>query len=129
MRKIKFTKMQGIGNDYVYVDAVAENLPDDTEYLAELSRKISDRHFGVGGDGMILIAKSDLAPFRMRIFNLDGSEAQMCGNGLRCFAKYVFDKGMIDTSEFSVETGAGLLGVSLYLDENDKVLEVQINMG
>ena len=129
MKLIKFTKMQGIGNDYIYVDATAERLPKDSKYLAELARKISDRHFGVGGDGMILITKSGIAPFRMRIFNADGSEAEMCGNGLRCFAKYVFDNGMIDSSEFNVETGAGLLAVSLFLNEHDKVLEVQINMG
>ncbi len=129
MRQIKFTKMQGIGNDYIYVDMIAEKLPEDSAYLAKLARKISARHFGVGGDGMILIAKSDIAPFRMRIFNADGSEAEMCGNGLRCFAKYIFDHGMIDGSEFNIETGAGLLAVSLFLDEHDKVREVQINMG
>ncbi|MCD4656554.1 MAG: diaminopimelate epimerase [Planctomycetes bacterium] len=126
---MNFTKMQGIGNDYIYVDATAERLPEDSTYLAKLAREISDRHFGVGGDGMILITESDIAPFRMRIFNADGSEAEMCGNGLRCFAKYIFDYGMIDASEFNIETGAGLLAVSLFLDEHDKVLEVQINMG
>jgi len=121
--------MQGIGNDYIYVDMTSEKLPEDSAFLAKLARKISDRHFGVGGDGMILIAKSEIAPFRMRIFNADGSEAEMCGNGLRCFAKYIFDHGMIDGSEFNIETGAGLLAVSLFLDEHDKVREVQLNMG
>lgn len=106
---IAFVKMHGLGNDYVYVDLVKTfrgELPWDP---AELAREIGDRHFGVGGDGLILILPGERAPFRMRMFNADGSEGEMCGNGMRCFAKYVYEQGYIDETEFDVETGAGII--------------------
>jgi diaminopimelate epimerase len=93
---IKFTKMQGIGNDYIYIDA-RSTTPKHPE---KLSVAMSDRHFGVGSDGLILILKSDTADFKMRMFNSDGSEAEMCGNGIRCFAKYVYDRWLRKTNGF-----------------------------
>ena len=99
---MRFTKMHGIGNDYVYVDAFREkNLGD----LPALARKVSDRHFGVGGDGLIVIGPSERADARMRMFNADGSEAEMCGNGLRCVAKYVHDHGIAAKPQLRLETG------------------------
>ena len=87
---LKFTKMEGLGNDYVYVDAINQTI----ENPSKLSKKVSDRHFGIGSDGLILISKSDIADFKMNIYNPDGSEAEMCGNGIRCLAKFVYDKKM-----------------------------------
>jgi diaminopimelate epimerase len=101
---MRFAKMHGLGNDYIYIDGTAEDLA--CYDLAELSRLLSDRHFGVGSDGIILILPSVQADFRMRIFNSDGSEAEMCGNGVRCFAKYVFEHGLTEQTELAVETGA-----------------------
>src|SRR6476659_8592893 len=103
---MRFTKMQGAGNDYIYVDCFAETLPRPP---AELARTISDRHFGVGGDGLILICPSEIADARMRMFNADGSEAEMCGNGVRCVAKYVYDYGMAKKPTLKIETGRGVL--------------------
>src|SRR6266571_1266666 len=91
VRNMRFTKMQGCGNDYIYVDCFHEKLPKDA---AALSRAVSDRHFGIGGDGLILICPSEIADARMRMFNADGSEAEMCGNGVRCVAKYIHDHGI-----------------------------------
>ncbi|HEV7221399.1 MAG TPA: diaminopimelate epimerase, partial [Pirellulales bacterium] len=88
---MRFTKMQGAGNDYIYVNCFAEPPPDDP---AGLAKKIADRHFGVGGDGLVLIGPSKMADARMRMFNADGSEAEMCGNAVRCVAKYVYDRGI-----------------------------------
>ena len=107
---IPFVKMQGIGNDYIYIDALKGEYPDylKEENLPDLSRKISDRHFGVGSDGLILILPSDIADFRMRIFNADGSEAKMCGNGVRCVGKYVHDLGFTNKKSISVETNSGI---------------------
>ena len=99
---MRFTKMQGAGNDYVYVDCFAQPTPERPD---ELARKISDRHFGVGGDGLILICPSESADARMRIFNADGSEAEMCGNGVRCAAKYVYDHGLCRNQRLRIETG------------------------
>jgi len=107
---MKFTKMHGAGNDYVYVDGCKQAVADP----AALARAVSDRHFGVGGDGLILILPSAVAAVRMRIFNADGSEAEMCGNGLRCVAKYAYDHGLVDTLAITVETGAGLLPVEMF---------------
>ncbi len=101
-----FTKMQGAGNDYVYVDCFTEPIPPEPETLA---RRISDRHFGVGSDGLILICKSQQADARMRMFNADGSEAEMCGNGVRCVAKYVYDHGLCRKETLRIETGVGIL--------------------
>ena len=122
---MKFTKMHGAGNDYVYVDGFAESVDDP----AELAKAVSDRHFGVGGDGLILILPSTVADVRMRMFNADGSEAEMCGNGLRCVAKYAYDHGLVKGLEIVVETGAGLLPVKLFANAAGKVDRVQVNMG
>ena len=106
---MKFTKMHGIGNDYVYVDCTKKELKDP----AEISKIVSDRHFGIGSDGLILIGSSDRADFRMNIYNADGSQAEMCRNGIRCVAKYVYDYGLTDKDEISVDTffHAGFPGV------------------
>jgi len=121
---MKFTKMHGCGNDYVYVNLFEENL----ENPAEVSIKVSDRHFGIGSDGLITIGPSDKADFRMHIYNADGSEAEMCGNGIRCVAKYVYDHKLTDKTEITVETGAGVLTLILF-PENGKVQQVRVDMG
>ena len=119
---MKFTKMHGLGNDYLYVyGEVPEN-------IAELSKKLSERHFGAGSDGMIYISKSDIADFKMRIFNADGSEAKMCGNGIRCVGKYVYDKGYTDKKFISVETLSGIKYLTLQVSGN-KVKTVTVDMG
>ena len=105
---MKFTKMQGLGNDYVYVYSKRE--PENPE---ELSIKLSDRHFGIGSDGMIWILPSNIADFKMRIFNADGSEAMMCGNGIRCVGKYVYDKGLTKKTKITVETLSGIKTLDL----------------
>lgn len=117
-----FTKMQGLGNDYLYFFGPA---PADAPAL---SRRLSDRHFGPGADGLIFIAPSARADFRMRIFNADGSEAEMCGNGIRCVGKYVYDRGLTDKTELLIETGAGLRRLQLH-PENGKVVSVTAEMG
>ncbi len=121
---MKFTKMHGCGNDYVYVNLFEEQLDNP----AEASIKVSDRHFGIGSDGLITIGPSDKADFRMHIYNADGSEAEMCGNGIRCVAKYVYDHKLTDKTEITVETGAGVLTLILY-PENGKVQQVRVDMG
>ena len=120
-----FTKMQGAGNDYVYVDCFGQPVPDDP---AELARRVSDRHFGIGGDGLILICPSQVADARMRMFNADGSEAEMCGNGVRCLAKYVYDHGLNRKETLSVETGAGVLALDLEVVDG-RVGRVRVDMG
>ena len=121
---IKFTKMQGLGNDYVYIDATKENI----ENPSMLSKYISDRHFGVGSDGLILICPSDKADFRMRMFNSDGSEAEMCGNGIRCVGKFVYDKKLTDKTLVTIETKAGIK--TLKLNVKDKEVDtVRVDMG
>ncbi len=117
--------MHGIGNDYIYVDCFQEEFPNDP---AGLARRISDRHTGVGGDGIIFICPSRLGAARMRMFNADGSEAEMCGNGVRCVAKYVFDHGISDQQHLKIETGAGLLTLDLDLDDG-RVSRVRVDMG
>ena len=121
---MKFTKMHGCGNDYVYVNLFEEKLDDP----ARVSIYVSDRHFGIGSDGLITIGPSGKADFRMRIYNADGSEAEMCGNGIRCVAKYVYDHKLTDKTEISVETGAGIKYLTLYVEEN-KVSQVRVDMG
>ncbi|MEA4955569.1 MAG: diaminopimelate epimerase [Pseudoflavonifractor sp.] len=121
---MKFTKMQGLGNDYVYLDAT-RGVP---EHLPELARRISDRHFGVGSDGLICICASERADFRMRMFNADGSEGEMCGNGIRCVGKFVYDKGLTDKTEFAVETLAGLKTLELHVLDG-RVDSVTVDMG
>lgn len=121
---MKFTKMHGIGNDYVYVNCFEESVKNP----AEVSKFVSDRHFGIGSDGLILISPSAIADFRMNIYNADGSQAEMCGNGIRCVAKYVYDYGLTDRTEISVETLAGIKYLRLQV-ENGKVASVEVNMG
>jgi diaminopimelate epimerase len=108
---IPFTKMQGIGNDFVMVDAIQN--PIQNIDLVSLSQQVNDRRFGVGGDGLILVEPGSAAPFRMRMFNPDGSESEMCGNGIRCFAKLLVDHGHLQESSVNVETGAGVLNLEL----------------
>lgn len=121
---MKFTKMHGIGNDYVYVNCFEESVKNP----AEVSKFVSDRHFGISSDGLILISPSAIADFRMNIYNADGSQAEMCGNGIRCVAKYVYDYGLTDKTEISVETLAGIKYLRLQV-ENGKVASVEVNMG
>ena len=121
---MRFTKMHGIGNDYVYVNGFDERVDDP----AALARAVSDRHFGIGGDGLILILPSDKADCRMRMFNADGSEAQMCGNGIRCVAKYVHDHGIARRTALTVETLAGVLELDLVVVDG-VVDRVRVNMG
>src|SRR5574344_1830162 len=112
---IKFTKMQGLGNDYVYIDCTKNiNQITNVSYLAKI---MSNRHFGIGSDGLILICKSDVADFKMRMFNSDGSEAEMCGNGIRCVGKFVYDKGLTDKTEVSIETLAGIKVLQLHIKD------------
>jgi diaminopimelate epimerase len=122
---MRFVKMEGAGNDYVYVDCFHQPPPPDPRAL---SRAMSDRHFGVGGDGLILICPSERADARMRMFNADGSEAEMCGNGVRCVAKYVYDHGLVRKPALTVETGRGVLKLELELKEG-KVSQVRVDMG
>ncbi len=121
---IKFTKMHGIGNDYLYIDARRKKM----NHLDKLAVAMSDRHFGVGSDGIILILNSNNADFKMRIFNADGSEAEMCGNGIRCFAKYVFDHGLTKKKKITVETLAGVKYINIYTKHN-KVDKVTVDLG
>lgn len=121
---MKFTKMQGIGNDYVYVNCFTEKV----ENPSQVAVRVSDRHFGIGSDGLILIKPSDVADFEMEMYNADGSQGAMCGNGIRCVAKYVYDYHLTDKTSISVNTKSGIK----YLDitvENGKVKEVKVNMG
>lgn len=122
---IKFTKMHGLGNDYVYIDCTNGQKIGNISTLAQF---VSNRHFGIGSDGLILIYKSDIADFRMRMFNYDGSEAEMCGNGIRCVGKFVYDKGLTNKNEITVETLAGVKKLKFYIKEG-KVEEVQVDMG
>ena len=121
---MKFTKMHGCGNDYVYVNCFEETV-DDRPALARL---VSDRHFGVGGDGLICICPSDKADFAMDMYNADGSQGQMCGNGIRCVAKYVYERGMTKKSVIDVETGAGVKTLWMNI-ENGVVESVRVCMG
>jgi len=121
---IVFTKMHGLGNDYHFIDGAKYPIADP----AELSRQMSHRHLGVGADGIILVLPGETHEFKMRIFNADGSEAETCGNGIRCFAKYVFERGMTDKTEFVIETGGGPNRVVLQTAAG-KVLSVRSNMG
>jgi diaminopimelate epimerase len=121
---MRFVKMHGIGNDYVYIDCFRETVSEPEK----LAIHVSDRHFGVGGDGLILIMPSDQADARMRIFNADGSEAQMCGNGIRCLAKYVYESGISRKPEIAVETLAGVLSLQL-ITANGVVEQVKVDMG
>ncbi|MCD7808784.1 MAG: diaminopimelate epimerase [Erysipelotrichaceae bacterium] len=121
---LKFTKMEGIGNDYIYFDGIHQNIPMDETFI----KSISDRHFGIGSDGMIVILKSDQYDFKMRMFNLDGSEGMMCGNGLRCFCKFVYDHQLTSKTHLMIETKAGLREAWLEV-ENNLVKSVKVDMG
>lgn len=121
---MKFTKMQGIGNDYIYVNCFEETI----ENPSETAVAVSDRHFGIGSDGLVLIMPSECADFRMRMYNADGSEAEMCGNATRCVGKYVYDNGMTDKEEITLETLAGIKILRLF-PKDGKVEKVTVNMG
>jgi diaminopimelate epimerase len=121
---MKFTKMHGCGNDYVYVSLFSEKV----ENPSDVALAVSDRHTGIGADGLILIAPSDSADFRMIMFNADGSEGEMCGNGIRCIGKYVYDHGLTDQTEVTVETLGGTVSLSLRVPEG-KVDQVTVDMG
>ena len=121
---IKFTKMHGLGNDYVYIDSINQTIENESS----LAKFVSNRHFGIGSDGLILICKSDIADFQMRMFNSDGSEAEMCGNGIRCVGKFVYDKGLTDKTTVKIETLAGIK--TLVLNTKDgKVETARVDMG
>lgn len=121
---MKFTKMHGLGNDYVYVNCFKEEVKNPSE----LSKKISDRHFGIGSDGLILIKPSKVADFEMEMYNADGSRGEMCGNGIRCVAKYVYDRGLTDKTTITVETLAGIKTLELTIKDGQTRL-VRVNMG
>ncbi len=121
---MKFTKMQGCGNDYVYVDCTKELI----DHIPETAIKVSERHFGIGSDGLILIRPSEVADFFMDMYNNDGSRGKMCGNGIRCVAKYVFDYGLTDKKQLTIETLSGIKKVELII-EKDKVISVTVDMG
>ena len=116
--------MHGAGNDYIYLNGF-EAIPED---LSKLAVEVSDRHFGVGSDGLVVICPSDVADFRMRMYNSDGSEAEMCGNASRCIGKYVYDRGLTDKTEVTLETLAGIKVLKLHV-ENGEVTEVTVDMG
>lgn len=123
-KEVRFTKMHGAGNDYIYIDATRET----PENLPELSRRMSDPHFGIGSDGLVAVMPSDIADFRMRMFNSDGSEAEMCGNASRCIAKFVYEKGLTDKETVTLETLAGIK--VLHLHVSDGIVEsVTVDMG
>ena len=119
-----FTKWQGCGNDFVLVDCLQEKIAD----YAGFAKKVCDRHYGIGADGVLVLLPSEKADFCMRIFNTDGSEAEMCGNGIRCFARYLYDYGIAKTTRFTVETGAGILVPEVVL-EGGKAVAVRVDMG
>lgn len=121
---MKFTKMQGIGNDYVYVNCFQETV----EHPGEVAKLVSDRHFGIGSDGLILIKPSDVADFEMDMYNSDGSRGAMCGNGIRCVAKYVYDYGLTEKTSITVNTVSGIKYLDLTI-ENGKAVQIRVNMG
>lgn len=122
---MKFTKMHGIGNDYIYVNGFEETIENPTEF----SIQYSDRHKGIGADGLVLILPSDTCDFRMRMFNADGSESEMCGNASRCIGKFVYDKGLTSKTEVTLETLAGVKILKLFIDANNQVESVTVDMG
>ena len=122
---MKFTKMQGAGNDYVYVNCFEETVCDPQQTAIQ----VSNRNFGIGSDGLILIMPSEVADVRMRMFNSDGSESEMCGNGIRCVAKYAYDHNIVAKTEITVDTGAGLLTLRLFPGADGKIVKVRVNMG
>jgi len=125
--KIDFVKMHGLGNDFILIDCSSKPL-GDSSFLSYLAKKLCNRNFGIGADGLILILPSSKADLRMRIFNYDGSEAQMCGNGIRCFAKYAYENKLVSKNKFTIETLAGIIIPELTIT-NNKILGVKVNMG
>lgn len=123
-QQIRFTKMQGAGNDYVYVNCFSQQI----ENPAEMAKWVSDRHFGIGSDGLVLIMPSETCDFRMRMFNADGSEAEMCGNATRCVGKYVYDNKLTTKTAFSLETKAGVKQLTLFVGEDALVNWVTVDM-
>lgn len=121
---LKFTKMQGLGNDYVYMDAIHQKIGN----ASSLAKAVSNRHWGIGADGLILIAQSDVAGFKMQMFNPDGSESEMCGNGIRCVGKFVYDKELTNKTDVKIETLAGIKNLKLKV-ENKKVKMITVDMG
>ena len=121
---IKFTKMHGLGNDYVYIDAINQKIENESS----LAKFVSNRHFGIGSDGLILICKSEIADFKMRMFNSDGSEAEMCGNGIRCVGKFVYDQGLTNKTTVKIETLAGIKTLILNT-KDEKVETARVDMG
>lgn len=121
---IKFTKMHGLGNDYVYIDAINQKIQNELK----LAQFVSNRHFGIGSDGLILICESKVADFKMRMFNSDGSEAEMCGNGIRCVGKFIYDKGFTSKTTVTIETLAGIKTLKLNIKDK-KVETVRVDMG
>lgn len=121
---MKFTKMHGCGNDYIYVNCMEKMIDNPSETAVE----VSDRHFGIGSDGLILICPSEVADFRMEMYNADGSEGKMCGNGVRCIAKYVYEYGLTDKNQISIETKGGIKYLDLTIQEG-KVVLVRVDMG
>ena len=121
---MKFTKMQGLGNDYVYVNCFDEIV----ENASDLSIRVSDRHFGIGSDGLVLIRPCEEADFEMKMYNADGSEAEMCGNASRCIGKYVFDRGLTGKKEITLKTGAGIKRL-IIRETNGKASSVRVDMG
>ncbi len=122
---MKFTKMQGLGNDYVYINCFEEKV----ENPQELAKKVSDRHFGIGSDGLVLIMPSDFADCRMRMFNADGSESEMCGNATRCIGKFVYDRGIIKKNEISLETLAGIKHIKIKSNSKNEAELLTVDMG
>lgn len=124
---MKFTKMHGCGNDYVYIDGAAWKIPQEDK--PRTVRFLSDRHFGIGGDGVIFINPAEAADFEMEMYNADGTRAEMCGNGIRCVAKYVYDKGLTDKKRISIVSAGQVKHLELTVDQEDKVSLVRVNMG
>lgn len=129
IQKITFTKMQGTGNDFIVLDCIAHPEYLDFALVSAFASEMCDRHYGIGADGLILVLESDVADIRMRIINSDGSEAEMCGNGIRCFARFVYETNLIRKEKMTVETGAGILVPRILLDDVGDVIGVEVDMG
>lgn len=124
---MKFTKMQGCGNDYVYINGFTEHIPQEKK--SELAIKLSNRNFGIGSDGIIFINPGKIAQFEMEMYNADGSRSEMCGNGMRCVGKYIYDYGLCDKTEFTVESAGAIKYLTLYPGADGKIEKIRVNMG
>ena len=124
---MRFTKMHGCGNDYVYVNGFDEHIPDEKK--SELAIRLSNRNFGIGSDGLIFINPGKIAEFEMEMYNADGSRSEMCGNGIRCVGKYIYDHGLSDKTQISVESAGAVKYLTLFKGENGKIEKVRVNMG